>query len=233
MEFLKERVYSALNADELKPGSKVIVANYLESLIAQVEANSYPSYVVELSQIMGTSSMNRFKAGDKTFNLAYLVSLPEEKDWIAYVCRKNPDNYYLTACRSDAWEMIQKDCGAKTKLFEGTEVECKNWYISRRHFADVMAAWEDGKEVQIFQDGKWCDIDEPLWGIKNEYRIKPEPLKWTDLKIGDVVTNGTETYMVTGIDTSCEPDGEGDVCHIYMGDCWYTDEDLKDWEKVE
>src|SRR5574344_1173193 len=47
MEFLTERCYTALNADELKPGSKVICANYLESLKTQVEANSYPLYVVE------------------------------------------------------------------------------------------------------------------------------------------------------------------------------------------
>ena len=40
MEFDKNKVYTALNADELKVGSKVIVANYLESLKAQVEANS-------------------------------------------------------------------------------------------------------------------------------------------------------------------------------------------------
>ena len=86
MEFLTERCYTALNADELKPGSKVICANYLESLKTQVEANSYPLYVVELSQIMGTSSTNRFKVDDKTFNLAYLVSEPEE-NWIVYLCR--------------------------------------------------------------------------------------------------------------------------------------------------
>lgn len=140
MEFDKSRVYTALNADELKPGSKIIVANYLESLKAQVEANSYPSYVVELSQIMGTSSTNRFKVDNKTFNLAYLISKSEEKK-----------------------------------------------------------------------------------------------LKWTDLKIGDIVhkKNGTKTRMVIAIDTSNEPDEEGDILHICLSDWWISDEELADWEKVE
>ena len=80
MKFDKNRVYTAINADELKIGSKVIVADYLESLRLQVEANSYPTYIKELTYIMGTSSTNRFKTNDnKTYNLCYLVSEPEEK----------------------------------------------------------------------------------------------------------------------------------------------------------
>lgn len=133
MEFDKSRVFTALNADELKIGSKVIVANYLESLKVQVEANSYPSYVVELSQIMGTSSTNRFKAGNKTFNLAYLVSEPEEKK-----------------------------------------------------------------------------------------------LKWTDLKIGDVIRSKNRQYtrMITGFDSKYEG--------VEVGISWITEEELEeDWEKVE
>ena len=79
MKFDENRVYTAFNADELKVGSKVIVANYLESLISQVEANSYPTYACKLSAVMGTSSTNRFKVNEKTYNLAYLVEPPEEK----------------------------------------------------------------------------------------------------------------------------------------------------------
>ncbi len=184
MEFDRNRVYTALNADELKPGSKVIVANYLESLKTQVEANSYPSYVVELSQIMGTSSTNRFKAGNKTFNLAYLISKPEP-NCIVYVCRRKGVEPYLTACRSDVWESVN-EIGAKSKLFEGTEEECANWYESRKHLADVIAAWEDGKDIQFRRDkdNLWTTVYNPCWDVENEYRIKPEGLKWTDLKIG-------------------------------------------------
>lgn len=80
MEFDKSKVYTAANADELKIGSKVIVSNYFSSLRNQVEANSYPAYIKELTHIMGTSSTNRFKVDDnQTYNLAYLVSEPGEK----------------------------------------------------------------------------------------------------------------------------------------------------------
>lgn len=136
MKYDKSRVYTALDADELKVGSRVIVANYLESLIAQVEANACPTYVSELSGIMGTSSTNRFKVGDKTYNLAYLISEPEEKK-----------------------------------------------------------------------------------------------LKWTDLKIGDVVKCKIRavTKLVTGIDESAPIDG----LHILLCNEWVDDKELESWEKEE
>ena len=233
MEFCKSRVYTALDADDLKVGSKCIFANNLDSLRCKVIEGTDIRPIV---QILNDSYERRFKTdvmGEYPF--AYLVSEPK-LTWIVYLCRQNLDNYYLTSCRSDRWEVVQKDYGAKTKLFEGTDDECRDWYKTRKHFTDVIAAWEDGKDIQFlakmgYKD--WEDLKDPAWELTYEYRIKPEPLKWTDLKIGDVATNGTETYMVTGIDTSDEPDSEGDVCHIYMGDCWYTNEELKEWEKVE
>lgn len=230
MDFDKNKVYTALNADELKVGSKVIVANFLESLKSQVEANSYPTYVVELSRIMGTSSTNRFGADNKTFNLAYLVSEPE-KNWIVYLHR-GVNSYYLTACRNDAWEYVQEQNHAKTKLFEGTEDECEKWYEARRHFANDIEAWEDGKIIQYNSGYGWedCCDNKPAWDVKSQYRIKPEGLKWTDLKIGDIVQNEnlTRSMMVIGIDYK-----EGAISHIFTGAEWLTEEDLKDWEKVE
>lgn len=97
MIFDKSKVYTALNADELKVGSKVILANYLESLKDQVESNSYPTYIQELKCVMGTSSTNRFKAGEKVYNLAYLISEPEKSRpfknidelIVTYACNKN------------------------------------------------------------------------------------------------------------------------------------------------
>lgn len=229
MEFLTERCYTALNADELKPGSKVICANYLESLKTQVEANSYPLYVVELSQIMGTSSTNRFKVDDKTFNLAYLVSEPEE-NWIVYLCRYKGVEVYLTSCRSDKWEQVKEKYGAKTKLFEGTEEKCDEWYVSRKHLTDTIAAWEDGKTIQFFDQSSddWEDIVEPKWTINTQYRVKPEGFKWTDLKVGDIIHYKKMSCMITCIDTS------NDTCrHICFNNKWYDDDYLKYWEKVE
>ena len=58
-------------------------------------------------------------------------------------------------------------------------------------------------------------------------------LKWTDLKLGDIVKDGTRTSMVTVIDTSNKPDEDGDILHICLGDCWYTDFEIGECEKVE
>ena len=56
-------------------------------------------------------------------------------------------------------------------------------------------------------------------------------LKWTDLKIGDIIRSKEEactvTRMVTGIDTAENHE------HIEIGGYWLRDNDLKYWEKVE
>lgn len=140
MEFDKSKVYTSVNADELKEGSIVVAANDLSTLRDKVYIEQYN----ELFKIWGTSITNRFevfpinKEKTERYNLCYLISEPEEKK-----------------------------------------------------------------------------------------------LKWTDLKIGDIIRCKTETRMVTGIDTSNEPDEDGDVCHICAGDWWSTDKDLEEWEKVE
>lgn len=230
MNFDKNKVYTALNADELKPGSKVICANYLESLKTQVGANSYPLYVVELSQIMGTSSTNRFKVDNKTFNLAYLVSEPDENNWIVYLCRYEGVEVYLTSCRSDKWEQVKEKYGAKTKLFEGTEEKCDEWCVSRKHLTHTIAAWEDGKTIQFFDQSNddWEDAVDPEWVIGTQYRVKPEGLKWTDLKVGDIIRYKKMSCMITCIDTS------NDTCrHVCFNNKWYDDDYLEYWEKVE
>lgn len=135
MEFKKERVFTALNADELKVGSRVYVADDIESLRIRVyrELN-----IATVSDITDESNEHRivvrFDDGgiEYAWALAYYVAPPEEKK-----------------------------------------------------------------------------------------------LKWTDLKIGDVVTNGNRVYMVTGIDKSGKWGS-----HVQFGQEWICDEDLKDWEKV-
>lgn len=234
MEFDKSKVYTALNADELKLGSKVICANTLDSLRYKVRDENE---ITEVKEILKGDNERRFRT---TFSglwpLVYLISVPE-KTWIVYLCRRKGVKPYLTSCRSDVWEAVQKENGAKTKLFEGTEDESEEWYTSRRNFTDVIAAWEDGKTIQFLEDstGNWLTVGKPKWSINTQYCIKPEGLKWTDLKIGDIVheKNETVTRMVTAIDTSNEPVGGGTILHIGLGDWWISDEELEDWEKVE
>ena len=70
MEFQKERVFTALNADELKPGSKVIVADTIDELKQYVEDDCDTSIV---TNIMPEFYAERFNSNNKNYNLAYLI----------------------------------------------------------------------------------------------------------------------------------------------------------------
>lgn len=232
MEFNKSKVYTALNAEEVRDGSKVVFADSLKDLKEYVKDECFDT----LESVRGEDQSERFvRKGGIAFALCYLVDEPQI-DWIVYLNRRNTDgnitsNYYLTACRSDRWEQVQKNYGAKVMLYSGTKEECEDWYIPRRHLADIIAQWEDGKEIQMYIENGyvdnrngWVDVANPSFSPDSEYRVKPESLKWTDLKVGDVLKNknSNETRMVTGITPQADS-----VC---LADC-YTN-DLSEWEKV-
>lgn len=47
----------------------------------------------------------------------------------------------------------------------------------RHKHADLIHAWAEGSEIQIFRNAmfsNWHDIDTPSWGDEEEYRIKPK-----------------------------------------------------------
>ena len=100
-----------------------------------------------------------------------------------------------------------------------------------------------------YKVNKECDVTEVKEILKgdNERRFRTEfkglwplvylisepeekKLKWTDLKIGDIVKEkqSNRQGMVTGIDPDCSD-------HIYISGCgvWFNADDLEDWEKVE
>lgn len=176
MTFDKSKVYTALNAEELEVGSEVILTDYLELLQAEVESNSWPTFIRRLDGIMGTSSTNRFKSSNKTYNLAYLVrKASEEKKWIVFLARYQ-DGLTLSCCDENYWETAKKFDGAETKLFIGSKDEAVKWCNSRKRFTDAIKAWEDGRNVQFRKLGKtsWEDLSGPKWYTNCEYRVKPE-----------------------------------------------------------
>jgi len=76
MEFDKNKVYTALNADELKVGSKIIVADNIKALKGYVKANGT---IDTLERINNETCASRFFNGKSSYSLAYLISEPEEK----------------------------------------------------------------------------------------------------------------------------------------------------------
>jgi hypothetical protein len=58
--------------------------------------------------------------------------------------------------------------------------------------------------------------------------LNENQLKWTELKLGDVITNGNRIAMVTEIDKEC-----AEELHIYAGHMWFNNIELAKWVKVE
>ena len=53
----------------------------------------------------------------------------------------------------------------------------------RHKYADLIHAWEEGAEIEIFHCGQWAVVQHPTFSGSLEYRIKPE-------KKPDVVYHG-------------------------------------------
>ena len=77
MEFDIKRVYTAVNADELKIGSKVVLDDTLVDLKKRVEDGDFEI----LAMVRDEGFSNRFvpESMSVAFNLCYLISQPEEK----------------------------------------------------------------------------------------------------------------------------------------------------------
>ena len=83
MKFEKYKVFTALDADDLKVGSKVIVADSMYALQKSVEETNetYENFVVKLVAVNDCSCPKRFKTSEPflDWNLAYLIEEPKEK----------------------------------------------------------------------------------------------------------------------------------------------------------
>ena len=78
MEFDKSRGYTGLNADELKPGSKVIFADSMGTLKRYV-ANG--NFIETLTAVLNKEEVRRFQSDTTAYNLAYLVEEPQYLKW--------------------------------------------------------------------------------------------------------------------------------------------------------
>jgi hypothetical protein len=59
-------------------------------------------------------------------------------------------------------------------------------YLNKPHkHAELIKAWADGANIECLQsyNGRWHIIDAPMWGIHNEYRIKPDAAVKSDKDI--------------------------------------------------
>lgn len=102
MEFDKSRVYTALNADELKVGSKVIVANSLQGLKDRLNKfTSDEDHAICIGSILPETEMHRFKtAKGNVYPLAYLISPPEKPEYKPF---SDTDTAFKTITAHGGW----------------------------------------------------------------------------------------------------------------------------------
>jgi len=137
MTFDKSRVYTALNADELKIGSKVILGNTLSELKEAVEVEKEEA-IQNLAIIHGEDIMLRF-TGDKYhsgYTLAYLIELPKKPEYRPFASIK----VAMKAIKAHGGRVIKTN--------------------------NIMSAFlvtkddEDREKSRVFIDGYWYSLQE-------------------------------------------------------------------------
>lgn len=100
MEFDKSKVYTAVNADEVKVGSKGYFADSLGELRTQVEPGN--TELKCLTVVTNDFNMSRFCTGSSAFTMFYLVEEPQEKKLRPYSSNEEVIKA-ITAKNGAAW----------------------------------------------------------------------------------------------------------------------------------
>jgi len=136
MEFDKSRVFSAVNADELKVGSKCIFADTVKALRKKVQADDYAQYVQPFIRLHDNGYDVQFLADCYTYNYAYLIEPPSKPKYRPF-------------------ESVDKAMEA---------IKAHGRYVIKTN--NMMSAFlvtEDDKdqgESRIFIDGYWYSLQE-------------------------------------------------------------------------
>ena len=174
MEFDKSRCYSALNADELKAGDKVIVADTMMTLKGIVLVND-ETRAVELSAINTGDNMYRFKAQGSQYNLAYLVERKE-----------NCTNciHYTEVCL---------DClkGKNHRCYKyKSEPKTEKKYRPFRDTDELIKVWD--AKIGTPKWGTDGDLTMPLIWVRNKRNKKPWLINEFDKRILDYLFTNCE-----------------------------------------
>lgn len=154
MEFDKSRCYSAINADELHNGDKVIGANTISKLrerVEQFEEND----VVEIGYIAPDTEARRF---NEDYLLAYLVKRKEN----CTNCGNRGNSYCprVTRDKSDDDELSRTVCGNYIRLSEQKRTDYNHCEAARK--ACDLAMTKAEPHYRPFKDTDelikvWCD----------------------------------------------------------------------------
>lgn len=161
MEFDKSRVYTSVNADEVKVGSKGYLANSLESLKKFVSNGT--RLLDEISEIVSSKCTDRFSdKNELKYNLFYLVEEPKEKELRPY---KDTDEMIDHFCRHfnlipqdhrlpTLWVKNNDNKYLITRVSENTVTMCfeKNVFTFGLRILLDDYTWLDGSPCGIEED---------------------------------------------------------------------------------
>lgn len=147
MEFCKDRVFTSVNADELKAGDKVIVADCIADLKNFINDKGN---VVELEGVRGENCDERFRVDYTNYSLAYLVERKEN----------------CTNCKEGRWDAEHKkilcdpvNCGNGNVIFRNHEIEvCEYYKPITKQKVDMpeLASLGNGQYVEQKAEEKNC-----------------------------------------------------------------------------
>lgn len=153
MEFDKLKVYTALNADEIKPGSKGYFVDTLENL-KDVVQNERSKYYGEIKEIEAESYGCRFcKKDSYGYSLFYLVEEPKKKELRPY---KDTDEMIDHFCRH--FNLIPQDYRLPTLWVKNDN---RKYLITRVSENTVTICFENDVHtfslIILFYDYTWLD----------------------------------------------------------------------------
>lgn len=220
MEFKKERVYSAVNADELRAGDKVIVADDLDTLKRCVKDNS----PIDTLRMVGNEDyLFRFGVKDNcvSFALAYLV----ERNENCTNCGNRGNSYCSCFIRGKSDDELSRTfCGNYIRLGEQKAEKAPAWFVKGLMDGSIERTSDEAETPELISLGNgqyverkhyrpFRDTDEliKVWNKKLGYTDPTgskltEPYIWVQDKDNDV---GKAQHLITDFNvTSLNEDND-------------------------
>ncbi|WP_024467504.1 hypothetical protein [Treponema pedis] len=147
MEFVKERVYSAVNADELKIGSKCIFADTVKGLRRKVEEDT--NRVETFYRLHNNGGDDLFVGNDCAYCYAYLIESPNEPKYKPF---SNMENLKKSAVKYKGF--IKTKQGAQEGIIIGISFDYRA--IIKTRWGVNYLTFEQLFESYIFDDGSPC-----------------------------------------------------------------------------
>ena len=187
MEFDKSRVFTALNADELKPGDKVIVANTIGHLKHYVAHCTKENCIIK--GILDEEETRRFLTPGDKFSLAYLVER-KENCTNCIGCELEQDKTYKCPHYISAYKAIlnigkrpESKINSLNKKPDFVSLG-NGQYAERKHYRPFKDVDELVK-VWCDKGGKWQkrEMTMPLIWVQNKSNKKPWLINEFDKRI--------------------------------------------------